>query len=74
LYLNDELVYQTGELATAADFVSAINNSAVATIYISASVNTASATLGASAGLQLSGGTDGDAPTAAQLVTGLDLF
>ena len=74
LLLNEELVYQTGELATAADFVSAINNSAVATIYISASVNTASATLGASAGLYLSGGVDGDAPTDAQLVTGLQLF
>lgn len=74
LYLNDELVYQTGELATAADFVSAINNSAVATVYITASVNTASATLGADTGLELSGGVDGSSPTDAQLVTGLDLF
>jgi hypothetical protein len=74
LFLNGELVYQTGELATAADFVSAINNSSIATIYISASVNTASATLGASASLQLSGGTNGSSPTDAQLVTGLDLF
>jgi hypothetical protein len=74
LYLGEDVIYQTGALTTAADFVAAINNSAVATIYISASVNTASATLGASAGLQLSGGADGDLPTEAQLVAGLELF
>jgi hypothetical protein len=74
LFLNEELVYQTGELATAADFVSAINNSATASIYISATTLTAGATLGASASLELSGGVNGSAPTSAQLVTGLDLF
>lgn len=74
LFLDGELIYQTGELATAADFVSAINNSSVASVYISAAVNTASATLGASASLSLTGGADGSSPTDAQLVTGLDLF
>jgi hypothetical protein len=74
IYLGEDLVYQTGELATAADFVSAINNSATATIYVSASVNTASATLGASAGLTFSGGANGASPTDVQLVAGLDLF
>jgi len=74
LFLGEDLIYQTGELATAADFVSAINNSPVATVYISASVNTASATLGASASLSLSGGADGSSPTDAQLLAGLDLF
>lgn len=74
LFLNDELVYQTGELATAADFVSAINNSDTAKVYISAIVGNASATIGASAGLQLSGGVAGSNPTNVQLLAGLELF
>ena len=75
LFNNDELVFSTGNIATAAAAATAINNSAAATIYVSATANTASAALETLAtATPLSAGVNGDTPTDAQLVTGLELF
>jgi len=75
LYYNDELIFTTGNIATAAAAATAINNSAAATIYVSATTNTASAALETLAvATPLSAGVTGNTPTAAQLVTGLGLF
>lgn len=74
LYLNEELVYSTGEKATIGDIVSAINDSATATVYVSATASNSSATLGASATVQtFTGGTDSVATTN-EYLDGLDLF
>ena len=75
LYYNDELIFNTGNIANAAAAATAINNSAAATIYVSATVNTASAQLETLAtATPLTAGVAGTSPTAAQLVTGLGLF
>lgn len=75
LYYNDELIFSTGNISTAAAAATAINNSAAATIYVSATANTASAALETIAvATPLSAGVNGDTPTDAQLVTGLELF
>jgi hypothetical protein len=75
LYYDDELIFNTGNIANAAAAATAINNSAAATIYVSATVNTASAQLETLAtATPLTAGAAGASPTDAQLVTGLGLF
>lgn len=74
LYLNESLLFSTGEQANVANIVSAINDSSTAEVYMTATATNASATLGASATAQVFTGGTNDAADSSEYIDGLDLF
>lgn len=77
VYYEDELVYTSTSLATAAAAATEINNSAVATLYISATAtvgNTSAVLTSASATALAGGGGDANAIADGDFVDSLELF
>ena len=74
IYYGGVLVYATGDCANITTAVNKINSSTVATIYVNAVAIVPSAVLIVAAATSVSAGAPGIAPTAAALVTSLELF
>jgi hypothetical protein len=74
LYLDGEIVYTSPALSTVDELVTAINGSTVASTYVTASLETPEAAFGTFALVSFTAGADGSAPTASELIGGLDLF
>lgn len=74
IYFKGAAVYSTGDVSTASAAADKINSAAAVAPYVTATVLSGSLALLARVVTPLSTGTNGTAPTAANYVTGLDLF
>lgn len=74
LFLNDVLVYNSGECASAAVAVNKINTSTLASSYVTAAVGAGGGVPVVAAATAFSTGTNGETPATSDYVTALDLF